>query len=175
MGAGDRRDTQRDQDGVSLSSEGERASLLASVMKHDAERKDAQAAVPAHRPKPLAPQLIALAVSTVLAVYVWFGSPAWLSPDPVPLPSLADEGSVVRASVWLGAQQVEAFLSRNGRVPGSQEVGPLPPGVSYERLDARQYILAGRGDRIGITYASGQPQDDLLRAVGEVLSGAEGQ
>lgn len=175
MGAENKRETQRDRDGVSLSSEGERASLLASVMKHDAERKDAQAAAPALRPKPLAPQLLALGVSTLLAVYVWFGSPAWLSADPLPLPPLAEEGSVVRASVWLGAQQVEAFRRRNGRVPGSQEVGPLPPGVSYERLDARHYILAGRGDRIGVTYASGQPQDDLLRAVGEVLSGAEGQ
>ena len=39
------------------------------------EYKDAQAAAPALGPKPLAPQLLALGVSTLLAVYVWFGSP----------------------------------------------------------------------------------------------------
>jgi hypothetical protein len=173
MGTEDHRVTQLDEDGVSLSSERERASLLASVMKHDAERKDAQAAARPLGPRPLGPQLIALAASTLLAVYVWFGSPAWLGPDPAPLPPLAEEGSAVRTAVWLGSQQVEAFRAKNGRVPGSQEVGPLPPGVSYERLDARRYILAGRGDRIGVTYAAGQPQEDLLRAVGEVLAPME--
>lgn len=159
---------------VSLSSERERASLLASVLRHDAERKEAQASVRPLGPKPLGPQLAALAVSTALAVYVWFGSPAWLGPDPVPVPSLAEEGAALKASVWLGAQQVEAFEARNGRIPSSLEVGPLPPGVRYQRLDARSYLLVGEGGRVGVTYSSEEPQDDLLAAV-QGLLGAETQ
>jgi len=85
MGTEDHRVTQLNEDEVSLSSEGERASLLASVMEHDAERKDAQATVRPLGQRPLGPQLFALAASTLLAVYVWFGSPAWLGPDPAPL------------------------------------------------------------------------------------------
>lgn len=165
----------RKGDGVSLSSRGERDALLASVLRHDAERKQAQAATPHLGPKPLGPQLLALALSTVVAVYVWFGSPAWLSPDPVPLPPLSEEQTAVQAAVWLGAQQVESFQRRNGRVPGIQEVGSLPPGVRYERLDAQSYILVGEGDRVAVSYSSGEPRDDLRAAAGRILEGAESQ
>jgi len=162
-------------DRVSLSSRGERDALLASVLRHDAERKQAQATTPHPGPKPLGPQLLALALSTVVAVYVWFGSPAWLSPDPVPLPPLSEEQTSVQAAVWLGTQQVESFQRRNGRVPGIQEVGSLPPGVRYERLDAQSYILVGEGDRVAVSYSSGEPRDDLRAAAGRILEGAESQ
>ena len=173
MDTEDQQISQPDDTEVSLSSEGERASLLASVMKHDAERKEAQASLPYSGPKPLGPQLAALAASTLLAVYVWFGSPAWIDPDPIPLPSLAEEGAAVRTAVWLGAQQVEAFEARNGRTPNPQEVGSLPPGVRYERVDARNWILAGQGDLVQVTYSSGETQESLLGAVREMLAGGE--
>ena len=175
MSAEDRPEIPLDEEDLSLSSERERASLLASVMKHDAERKEARAFVEPPRTKPLAPQLVALAFSTVLAVYVWFGSPSWLGPQPVPLPPLAEEGSAVRTVVWLGAQQVEAFQARNGRIPSSHEVGPLPLGVLYERLDAQSYIIARHGGRVGISYSSGEPMDDLLEAVEALLTEVDTQ
>lgn len=169
MGTKDSQNTGQDEPEISQSSERERASLLASVMKHDAERKVARASARPLGAKPLGPQLAALATSTILAVYVWFASPSWLGPDPVPLPPLAEESAAAKAAIWIGAQQVEAFAASNGRIPSSQEVGPLPPGVRYERLDARTWLLTGEGDRVAITYSSGAPQDDLLGAVRELI------
>jgi hypothetical protein len=106
-----------------------------------------------------------------VAVYVWFGSPRWLDPAPPALPSIAEEGAAVRVAVWLGVQQVEAFRLRSGRIPGAQELGPLPPSVEYQRLDAQSYILAGMGDRVGVTYSSGEPLENLQDAVRQLLPG----
>ena len=175
MSTEDRKDLPLEGDDVSPSSEGERVALLASVMSHQAEREEAQAALRPKGPKPLFPQLAALAGSTFLAVYVWFISPSWLGPHPIPPPPLAEEESAARFASWIAVQQVEDFQEKNGRIPGSQEVGPLPPGVRYQRLDARRYAISGQGERVEITYSSGEPQDDLLGAVEQLLSGVEGQ
>jgi len=119
----------------------------------------------------MASRLAALAASTGLAVYVWFGSPSWLNPDPGPLPPLEVEASTVRASVWLAAKQVEALEARSGRVPGPQEIGSLPPGVHYERLDAHRYLIIGQGNRYSVTYTSGESQGPFLEAARELLTG----
>lgn len=158
-------------EGAYLSSEKERATLLASVLRLDAERKAADSSVPPQRPRSLASRLAALAASTALAVYVWFGSPFWLNPDPGPLPPLAAEASTVRASVWLAAQQVKALEDRSGRIPGPQEIGSLPPGIRYERLDAHRYLIIGQGSLYRVTYTSGDAQDPFLEAALELLTG----
>lgn len=159
-------------DRAPLSKEGERAALLASVLRHDAARKAARSSTLPAGPKPLLPRLLALNFSTALAVYVWFGSPSWLSPDPVPLPPLPEERAAVAASVWLGTQEVETFRHENGRLPGVQEVGPLPPGVRYERLDARRFLLVGKGDRVIVPYTDGDPMEELRNAAARLLDGA---
>jgi hypothetical protein len=81
----------------------------------------------------------------------------------------------VEAAVWLGIQQVESFRRRNGRVPGVQEMGPLPPGVRYERVDARRYILVGKGDRVIVTFGSEDPVDALEDAALRTLGEPEGE
>lgn len=161
-----------DEEELPESSERERASLLASVMKDQAQRDEAKAKTFTQGPKPLGPQLIALALSTVVAVYVWFGSPGWLDPTPPPPPSMAEESSAVQVAVWLGIQQVEAFRLGSGRVPGAQELGPLPPSVEYQRLDAQSYLVAGMGNRVGVTFSSGEPMDQFHAAIQEVFAEA---
>lgn len=165
------RESSLDDQGAQLSSEKERAALLASILRRDARGKEARTSGGATGGRALAPRLAGLAVSTGLAVYVWFGSPSWLEPGPPPLPPLAVEETSLRASVWLAAQQVEALETRSGRVPGPQEIGSLPPGIRYERLDAKRYLIVGRGDRALVTHASGDPQDPLLDAARTVLTG----
>ncbi len=158
---------------VSQSSEGERASLLASVARHHAERTEAQARVRAQGPKPLGRQLVLLALATGVAVYAWFGSPGWLNRPPPPPPTLAEEASAVRAAMWITMQQVEAFRRSSNRTPGGQELGPLPPGVDYRRLDARGYLLVGRGGRIRISYSSREPQDEFIEAIRHLFTAPE--
>lgn len=158
-----------DEEDFSQSSERERASLLARVMKEQTERSNALASALPLGPKPLGPQLVALALATVAAAYFWLGSPGWLNRPPPPLPPMAEEGSAVRLVVWLGVQQVEDFRGASGRIPGPQELGPLPPGLEYRRLDAQSYLIAGRGDRVRVTYTSGESQDDLREAVQRIL------
>lgn len=164
-----------DNEDFSQSSERERASLLARVMKDQAERSDAFASAGPRGPKPLGPQLLALALATVAAAYFWFGSPGWLNRPPPPMPTMAEEGSAVELVVWLGIQQVEDFRGASGRIPGPQELGPLPPGLEYRRLDAHSYLIAGKGDRVRVTYSSGESQDHLREAVQRILEGAETQ
>lgn len=120
-------------------------------------------------PKPLDRQLVLLATATVAAVYLWFGSPGWLNRPPPPQPTLAEEASAVRAALWLGVQQVETFRRSSSRVPGGQELGPLPPGVDYRRLDARSYLLVGTGGRMRVSYTSLEPLDELLEAARQLF------
>jgi len=167
------REISLDDQGAQLSSEKERAALLASILRRDARGREARTSTGATGRRALAPRFAALAVSTGLAVYVWFGSPSWLEPSPPPLPPLAVEETSIRASVWLAAQQVDALEARSGRVPGPQEIASLPPGVRYERLDGKRYLIVGRGDRALVTYTSGDPRDRFLDAARTVLTGKE--
>ncbi len=156
---------------LKLSSEMERASAIASVLRHQAERKEAQEAVKPVGKKPLLPQLSALALSTAAAVYVWFGSPGWLGPALPPLPPLEVEGAHVATAVYLQTQRIEGYRARNGRLPAFlEEAGPGVPGVRYARLDARTYRVQGQDRRVAVTYTSGEPMDSLVAAVARVLS-----
>jgi hypothetical protein len=153
---------------VSLSSETERAAMVASVLRHQAEREVVRGATRTPGPKPLFPQLTGLAVATALAVYVWFGSPAWLEPDPIPLPSMEVERATLRIQMWIQANAIEHYRTDNGRTPAFlEEAGPPRPGVEYDRLDAQTYVLHGQGDRVRLRYSS---RDSLfLGEAGEAL------
>ena len=123
-----------------------------------------------HGLRPLLPQLTALAISTVLAVYVWFGSPGWLEPDPIPLPPVEVEAATLRLQMFIQAQAIEHYRESNGRTPAFlEEAGPARPGVEYRRIDAQTYLLQGQGDRIRLTYVSRDSLALFLGAAGEAV------
>lgn len=155
--------------GPKLSSEVERATAVASVLRHQKERERIRESVKLPGTKPLFPQLVGLALSTAVAVYLWFGSPGWLSRQPV-LPPLEEEEASVAAAIYLQAQQIEAYRARNGRLPAFQEEAGLPvPGVRYARIDSRSYWIEGRDRRVVMTYRSGEPLDSLGRSLQWIL------
>jgi len=166
-----------EEEDVPLSSKTERAAMIASVMRHQAERSEVRASMRPLGPRPLLPQLMGLAISTALAVYVWFGSPDWLEPAPIPLPPVEVEVATLRLEMFIQAQAIEHYRENNGRAPAFlEEAGPARPGVAYRRLDAQTYLLQGQGDRVRLTYSSGDSLAVFLGAAGEaLLTGPVGQ
>jgi len=161
---------------VVLSSDMERAAAIASVMRDQALKEEALAQVRPPGKKPMLPQLGALALSTALAIYVWFGSPGWLEPDPIPPVPLQIEEDVVRTAVLLQVERIRSYREQNGRLPAFlEEAGPRLPGVEYRRLDSRRFQIHGHGERTTVDYVSGQPLDEFRESLQAVLGGAVGQ
>ena len=156
---------------VRLSSDMERAAAIASVMRHQAQREEAQlTASPVLKTRPLLTQLSTLAVATAFSVYVWFGSPRWLEPDPIPLPTLEAEEDLVRSAILLQAERIQAYREENGRLPAFlMEAGPVLPGVRYDRLDSRTFRIHGSGERLSFTYSSGEPMDEYQASLEAIL------
>lgn len=166
----DQESDQEEEQDLTLSSETERAAMIASVLRHQAERKEIRNSVRPLGPKPLLPQLTGLALSTALAVYLWFGSPAWLEPDPIPLPPVAVEVATLRLEIFVQAQAIEHYRATNGRTPAFlEEAGPPRPSIEYRRLDAQTYILQGQGERVRLTYSSRDSLAAFLGTAGEAL------
>ena len=163
-------DLGEEEEDLTLSSSTERDAVVASVMRDQAERTVIRASMWPHGPKPLLPQLMGLAITTALAVYVWFGSPDWLEPDPIPLPPVEVEVATLRLEMFFQAQAIEHYREHNGRAPAFlEEAGPARPGVSYRRTDAQSYQLRGQGDRIRLTYTSRDSLLLFLGSAGEAL------
>lgn len=158
------------EEDLSLSSETERAAMIASVMRDQATREEVRFTAPTPGRRPLLPQLVALALSTALAGYVWFGSPGWLEPDPIPLPPVAVEAATLRLQIFVQAQAIEHFRTATGRTPAFlEEAGPPRPGIAYRRLDGQTYLLQGQGDQIRLTYTSTDSLPAFLGADGAAL------
>jgi hypothetical protein len=156
--------------GLPLSSETERAAMIASVLRDQAEREEVRETAPVPGPKPLLPQILWLAVSVVLSLYVWLGSPAWLSPEPIPLPSVEVEEATLRLQIFLQAQALERYRRDNGRIPAFlEEAGPPRPGIEYRRLDGQSYLLRGVGERVNLTYMSRDSLPGFLGPGGEAI------
>ena len=163
-------DLEEEEEDLTLSSNTEREAVVASVMRDQAERTVIRASMRPHGPKPLLPQLTGLAISTALAAYVWFGSPDWLEPDPIPLPPVEVELATLRSVMFIQAQAIEHYREHNGRAPAFlEEAGPARPGVVYSRIDAQSYRLRGQADRVLLTYASRDSLALFLGSAGEAL------
>ncbi len=163
------------EDDVRLSSDMERAAAIASVMRDQALKKKAMARVKPPGQKPLLPQLVALAGATVLAVYVWFGSPGWLQPDPVPPPPLQVERDATRTAVLLQVERIREYRERYGRLPAFlEEAGQPLPGVDYQRLDNRSFRVRSRTPRTTVSYQSGESLDEFRASLDAVLGNTVG-
>ncbi len=158
------------EEDLSLSSEGERASAIASVLKDQAEKAEVRSFVRSPGPKPLLPQLAGLGIASLVAAYVWFATPGWLEPAPIPPPPVEVELATLRLEMFIQAQAIESYRLNNGRTPAFlEEAGPPRPGVRYRRVDADTYILQGQGDRVRLVYTSRDSLGAFLGEEGEAL------
>ncbi len=145
----------------------EMADALADVLQEQKEKVAKRKEAPTRPENKTSPAVwVAFALFTAISAYVWFGSPAWLSadPDPVP-PSLAEAG--LKMEVFYQAVLVEDFLEAEGRLPNDlAEAGDPFSEVEYVKIDARTYrlALAGLGEASGVEveYLSTDPLDSFL-------------
>ena len=170
-------DQQNERKTFALSTESERAAMIASVLRDQETRKGIRALTPGPAPRPVLPRFLVLALSTVLAAYVWLVPPGWVGPDPVPAPPIGVEGATLRLEIFIQAQAIENYRLENGRTPGFlNEVGPPRPGITYRRVDADTYLLKGQSERLQLTYSSQDPLAPFLGSSGEsLLTGTEAQ
>jgi hypothetical protein len=79
-----------------------------------------------------------------------------------PLAPTAEEAGL-RLAAYVQAQQVEAFRRTTGRLPDLlRETGEPVPGVDYQRLDARTYLIANMSERDTIRWLSSDSFPALL-------------
>jgi hypothetical protein len=157
----------------SVSHHGERDAALAAVMRHTAERDEAEEqyreGVEKHSKQLGAPHLV-LAISTVLALWTWIWPPTIIRIDEVPRPPVVEEESTLRLVMYFQAQKIEQYLLDFGRIPEElPEAGPVFPGMEYIRLTNRHYRLLGHTDRLSLSFSSAEPVDDFVGRGARVL------
>lgn len=136
----------------------ETADLVAQVLEEQKRREAAQrqkSEPPRARGRVAA---ISLPLLATFSFYLWFATPAWVTPtqpDPV---SLEEADAGLRVAMYFQAQRVESFRQENGRLPDTlAETGGAPAEMTYERVDARTYRLTGTSRGVELTYDSTQP------------------
>jgi hypothetical protein len=116
------------------------------------------------RKKPSPPRAwLTLLGASVLSLFLWLGSPAWLGPGPLPQapPRVVEAG--LRVEVHSQAMRLQGFLQREGRLPGAlTELGPPPPGMGYERLSPREFRLWMESGEIRVDYSSSESLEAFL-------------
>ncbi|MBW3533695.1 MAG: hypothetical protein KY453_00540 [Gemmatimonadetes bacterium] len=146
----------------------ETADLVAQVLEEQKLREDAQQrkAPPSRARSRVA--AISLPLLATFSFYLWFATPAWVTPtqpDPV---SVAEAEAGLRVAMYFQAQRIESFRQAQGRLPDElAETGAAPPEMRYERLDARTYHLSGTSRGTTLTYDSSQP---LAEFAGDALT-----
>ncbi len=153
----------------------ETADLVAQVLEEQQRREAAQSKAPPSRSRTRV-AAISLPVLASFSFYLWFATPAWVTPtvpDPVP-PAQAQAG--LRVAMYFQIQRIEAFRQQNGRLPDTlEETGNAPAEMTYERLDARTYRLSGSSRGTSLTYESTQPPREFVGdAMGTLGIGARG-
>jgi len=151
-----------------VSSDEDRAQILAEALAH-AEAQEAQYRLPLSDARPPGRWKSLLATVTfVLAGVIAAAPPSWLLADP-PAPVTAGERlRGTRATLFLQAQQIEAYRMQNQRLPRSLEELPMRvPGVRFVRSNNRVYQLVAF-TRNGETtvYDSTRPEEFELVAAG---------
>lgn len=90
----------------------------------------------------------------VAGLYLGLVPPAWVQPDPLPIPSLAEQAASAKFAIFLEAQQIESFRTRTGRLPTTiAESGEALPGIDYIQISPTTYALQSARDS-SIRYAS---------------------
>lgn len=159
-----------------ISEEQERARALAEVLRDQTERAESAIRADERRDRRRRRRKHALVVTWVAVAYVWVATPSWLTVEPPPLPTVAEEARSLRVNVFLQSQAIEAYRIERGRLPYVlQEAGPPFRGMEYRRTDSRTYELRGRSDRVLLRYHSEQPSHDFVGAAADLLMAPPGE
>ncbi len=143
----------------------EAADLVAEVLEDAARREKARA----RREEPTVGRTrqrvvaVSLPLAGAFSCYLWFGNPAWVAPN-VPDPVTTETAEAgLRIAMFFEAQKIENFRRENGRFPDTlEETGSAPPEMTYERIDARTYLLVGESRGVTLTFNSEEPLQQFL-------------
>jgi hypothetical protein len=95
--------------------------------------------------------------------YLWLSPPAWIRPQPIPVPPPAVREAGKRFSMILQAQRIEHFRLLKGRLPTTlAEAGEPIEGIDYAVLTGATYSLQSARDP-ALRYVS---TDSLNKFVG---------
>jgi hypothetical protein len=141
-----------------------RALLLAEAMAH-ADMQEARYRVPIGTGRLARVKgTMAVAILAVAAVLVFFPPPFV---EPAPPPALADSDLLygVQLALLLQAQQVEAFRTREQRLPDTlEDLGASLPGVRFVRSSNRVYqLIAYTPQGEAVVYDSAAPSPEFAR------------
>ena len=154
-----------------VSDESQRARAVSDFLQDQNERQQRALKRKVRQRRFKKARRIVVGATWIGVAYIWVGTPGWLTVDPPPVPTVADESSALRFNLYLQAQRVEAYRTERGRLPYVlDEAGPRFRGMEYRRRDNRHYLITGRTDRIELQYYS---RESALVFVGEAASLAE--
>jgi len=135
----------------------ETADTLAEVLRHAAERDEAQnrRQKPRSQPRWMLPLGINLGV---FAVYLLIAPPAWVVLNPIEPPPPAEQMVGLRTAMYFTASRIEAYRLENGRLPDRlEDVGATASsGLDYFPLGAGGYQLVGSVGSETLVYDSSQ-------------------
>lgn len=167
----DDRRTRSDDFTREVSDENGRAQAVSAFLRDQDERRKKALKRAARRRRIRRARRIAVGATWIGVAYIWVGTPGWLTVEPPPVPTVADESNALRFNLYLQSQRVEAYRAERGRLPYVlDEAGPRFRGMEYRRRDNSQYQITGRTDRVELQYYSRQSP---LAFVGEAASLAE--
>jgi hypothetical protein len=115
---------------------------------------------------------LTLLAAAAVSLTFWLGSPTWLQPTPLSraTPQAAEAG--LRVEVYHQAMRIQAFAQREGRLPGVlTELGPPPPGMGYERLSPREFLLWMEARGIRVDYSSSESLEAFLGDARQTIMG----
>lgn len=139
----------------------ETADTLAEVLKHAAERDEAQRRKrkPRAQPRWMLPLGLNLGV---LAVYLLIAPPAWVVLNPIEPPPPEEQVVGLRTAMYFTASRIEAYRLANGRLPERlDEVGAsAAAGLEYFPRGAAGYQLVGSVGSETLVYDSTQSLAD---------------
>ncbi len=114
------------------------------------------------------------AVPTVLAlisIWLWAFRPPVLTPESPSIP-LAYQEAGLRMEMFIRVNEIQRFLSENGRLPEQlSEVGDSPEGMQYVPATGGTFTLSGRSRDITVYYNSTQSLSNLLADAKLIVSG----
>ena len=147
----------------------ETADLVSDVLEDAARRAEARS----KKPEPVGRSrqrvaAVSLPLAGAFSFYLWFGSPAWITPtmpDPISA-EMAEDG--LRVAMFFEAQKIENFRDNSGRLPDTmEELGSAPEEMTYSVIDARTYTLVGQSRGVTLTFNSDQA---ITQFVGDALA-----
>ena len=146
----------------------EAADLVSDVLEDAARRAEARS----KKPEPVGRNrqriaAVSLPLAGAFSFYLWFGSPAWVTPTmPDPVSAEAAEAGL-RVAMFFEARKIEDFRLESGRLPDSmEELGSAPEEMTYSVVDARTYQLIGQSRGVTLTFNSDQT---ITQFVGDAL------